>query len=118
MRGIDTDGKGNNEAEIESLTPQAEKNVSLQLLITDLIKTHEIKAEPAKLRQLIEKVAAGYQDPTEVINWYYSDKQRLAEVEALALEDEVVSWILSRAKVSEKQISFDDLMNKGQTETN
>lgn len=118
MRGIDTGGKGNDEAEIESLTPQAEKNVSLQLLITDLIKTHEIKAEPAKVRQLIEKVAAGYQDPTEVINWYYSDKQRLAEVEALALEDEVVSWILSRAKVSEKQISFDDLMNKGQTETN
>ncbi len=117
MRGIDP-GDSNNEAEIEALTPQAEKNVSLQLLVADIIKTQKIKAEPSQVREIIEKVARGYEDPNEVINWYYGDKQRLAEVEALALEDEVVKWVLSRAKVTEKQISFDDLMNKVQTETN
>jgi trigger factor len=52
-----------------------------------------------------------------VVKWYYADQNRLSEVEALALEDEVVAWILSKAKVTGKEMPFDDLMNKGQTET-
>ena len=65
---------------------------------------------------MIESFAQGYEDPNEVIKWYYSDANRVAEVEALALEDEVVKWIYTQAKVTEKQLPFDDLMNKGQTE--
>ncbi len=89
--------------------------MTLQLVITDLVKNEGIKVEANQVRQMIEKVAEGYEDPNEVINWYYSDRTRLAEVEALALEDEVVQWVLSKARVKEKQMSFDDLMNKGQT---
>ena len=49
-------------------------------------------------------------------NWYYSDQKNLAEVEALALEDNIVDWVMEHAKVSDKPYTFDELMNKGQTE--
>lgn len=94
---------------------QAEKRVTLQLLVADIIKTNGIKVDPAKVRAMIEKSAVGYEDTSEVINWYYSDKTRLAEVEALALEEEVINWILGKAQVNETELAFDALINKGQT---
>jgi trigger factor len=117
MRGINVDHHHDDEAETEAFTKQAEKKVTLQLIITDIVRTQQIKVEPAKVRKMIETVAQGYEDPNEVVKWYYSDANRVAEVEALALEDEVVAWILSRGKVTENELPFDDLMNKGQTET-
>jgi len=95
---------------------QAEKRVTLQLLVADIIKTNGIKVDPAKVRAKIEKAAVGYEDTSEVINWYYSDKNRLAEVEALALEEEVINWIMEKAQVIETELAFDALINKGQTE--
>ena len=94
---------------------QAEKRVSLQLIVGEIIKQNELKADPAKVREMIEQAASGYEDPNAVINWYYSDQKNLAEVEALALEDGVVDWILGHADVTEKVCAFDDIMNKGQT---
>lgn len=117
MRGIDVDHHHDEAAETAAFTSQAEKKVSLQLIIADIVRTQQIKVEQAKVRQLIETVAQGYEDPAEVVKWYYADQNRLAEVEALALEDEVVAWILSKAKLTEKEMPFDDLMNKGQTES-
>lgn len=116
MQGIDVDRYMPGDEQDEALQKRAERKVTLQLVIADLVKNEDIKVEPSRVREMIEKVAEGYEDPNEVINWYYSDRNRLAEVEALALEDEVVQWILSKAKVTDKKIPFDDLMNKGQTE--
>ena len=116
MRGVDVGHHHDDEAETAALTTQAGKKVTLQLIITDIVRTQQIKVEPAKVRKMIEIVAQGYEDPNEVVNWYYSDSNRVAEVEAMALEDEVVAWILSRGKVTGKELLFDDLMNKGQTE--
>ena len=90
---------------------QAEKRVTLQLLIADIVKTNGIKVDHSKVRTKIEKAAVGYEDTSEVINWYYSDKNRLAEVEALVLEEEVIDWIMDKAKVNETELSFDALMN-------
>jgi len=90
---------------------QAEKRVTLQLLIADIIKENEIKVDQSKVRSMIEKAADGYEDTSEVINWYYSDKKRLAEVEALALEEQVINWIMDKAKVNETELAFDALMN-------
>jgi trigger factor len=98
------------------INEQAEKRVALQLLVADIIKTNGIKVDPAKVRAKIEKAAVGYEDASEVINWYYSDKNRLAEVEALALEEEVINWIMDKAQVIETELAFDALINKGQTE--
>ncbi len=96
---------------------QAEKRVTLQLLVADIIKINGIKVDPAKVRTMIEKAAVGYEDTSEVINWYYSDKNRLTEVEALALEEEVINWVMEKAHVNETELAFDALINKGQTET-
>ena len=117
MQGIPVEHEHDNIAENSAFTEEAEKKVTLQLIMSDIIKRQEIKAEPARVRNMIESVARSYDDPNEVINWYYGDPKRLAEVEALVLEDEVVKWVLDKAKVTEKQLSFDDLMNKRQTET-
>ena len=102
-------------ADASKFKEQAEKRVTLQLLVADIIKTNGIKVDPAKVRAMIEKSAVGYEDTSEVINWYYSDKTRLAEVEALALEEEVINWILGKAQVNETELAFDALINKGQT---
>jgi len=97
---------------------QASKRIAYQMIVADIAKTNEIKADPAKIRNIIEKSAKSYEDPSEVINWYYGDQNRLAEIEAIALEDEVVKWVLGRAQVNEQKLTFDALMNKGQTGTN
>jgi trigger factor len=97
---------------------QASKRIAFQMIVADIAKANEIKADPTKVRQIIEKSAQSYEDQSEVINWYYSDQNRLAEIEAIALEDEVVKWVLDRAQVNEQELTFDALMNKGQTGTN
>jgi trigger factor len=94
---------------------QAEKRVSLQLIVGEIIKENELKADPAKVREMIEQAASGYEDPNSVVNWYYSDQKNLAEVEALALEDGVIDWVLEHADVTDKACTFDEVMNKGQT---
>ncbi len=99
------------EGDASMFNEQAEKRVTLQLLIADIIKENEIKVDQSKVRSKIEKAAEGYEDTSEVINWYYSDKNRLAEVEALVLEEQVINWIMDKARVNETELAFDALMN-------
>ena len=113
QQGLDSGAIG--EADASLFKDQAEKRVSLQLIVGEIIKENELKADPAKVRQMIEQAASGYEDPNAVINWYYSDQKNLAEVESLALEDSVVDWVLGHASVSDKACTFDEIMNKGQT---
>ena len=96
---------------------QARKRVSLQLIVGELIKVKEIKAEPSKVKARIEKLAESYRDPAAIVQWYYSDKGRLNEIEAMVLEDEVIDAVSSQAQVTEVNSGFDEVMNKGQTET-
>jgi trigger factor len=97
------------------IAEQAKKRVSLQLILAEIIKQNDLKADPKKVRQMVEHAASGYEDPKAVINWYYSDKKNLAEVEVLSLEDNVVDWVLEHANVTDKPSTFDEIMNKGQT---
>ena len=85
------------------------------MILAELIKQNDLKADPKKVRQMVEHAASGYEDPKAVINWYYSDKKNLAEVEVLSLEDNVVDWVLEHANVTDKPSTFDEIMNKGQT---
>jgi len=117
MRGVDVHHHHDEAAETATFSDQAERKVTLQLLIADIVRTENIRVEPAKVRKMIENIAQSYEHPQEVINWYYSVKEHLADVELLALEDAVIEWVLSRIRVQEKKFSFDDLMNKVQTET-
>ena len=92
------------------------KRVSLGLLIGELIKENDIKADPNEVRTRIDGIASTYEDPKEVVRWYYSDPSRLSDVESTVLEDTVVAWILERAEVVAEPMSFDELLNPGQTQ--
>lgn len=91
---------------------QAKKRVSLGLILNELVKSNGLEAKPDQVRAVIDDFAQSYEDPTEVVRWYYSDKQRLSEVEALALEENVVNFILGKGKVTDKPVSFDELMGR------
>ena len=90
--------------------PQAEKRVRLGLVVAELVRANELQAKPEQLRAHIDEMAASYEKPEEVVRWYLGDNQRLAEVEAVVLENNVTDFVLGKAKVSEKAISFDELM--------
>lgn len=94
----------------------ARRRVTLGLLLGEVLKTSAVKADPARVRALVESLAASYEDPNEVIKWYYASKERLAKVESLVLEDQVVDWIAERAQVSERTATFDEIMNPQQTQ--
>jgi trigger factor len=80
-------------------------------VLSEIIKQHKITVSPAKLREMVESIAASYETPEEVIKYYYGNKQRMNEIENYALEDEVVDWVLSQADVAEKSATFDEIMN-------
>ncbi len=93
--------------------PQAEQRVRLGLVVAEVVKANDLHAKPEQIRAHIEEMAASYERPDDVTRWYYSDNQRLAEVEAVVIESNVAEFVLSKAKVTEKAISFEELMGQG-----
>ncbi len=89
---------------------QAERRVRLGLIVSDLVKLHSLQAKPEQVRAFIEDQAQSYENPAEVMQWYFQDRARLADVEAVILEDNVVEFTLGKSKVVEKKMSFDELM--------
>jgi len=85
---------------------EAQNRVKLGFLIGELVKIHELKVEQEQVRQMVERIAYTYKDPEAVIEEYYADEQRLKEVESIVLENQVVSWLLERAKITEKLMDF------------
>ncbi|ABM38257.1 trigger factor [Polaromonas naphthalenivorans] len=96
----------------ELFRPQAEKRVRLGLVVAELVRANELQAKPEQLKSHIEELAASYEKPQEVVRWYLSDNSRMAEVEAVVIENNVTDFVLGKAKVSEKAISFDELMGQ------
>jgi trigger factor len=96
----------------EIFEEQAKRRVTLGLVVGELVKANSLNAKPEQIRTLIEDYAQSYEQPNEMVRWLYSDPQRLGEFEALAVEGNVVKWVLEHAKVEDKPVSFDELMNK------
>ena len=96
----------------EMFKDQAERRVKLGLVVAEMIGHFELSAEPAKVRQAIEDIASTYQDPDEVINWYYSENEQLAGIESRVLEDSVVERLLADAEVVEVSCSYQDALAK------
>ena len=92
--------------------PQAEKRVRLGLVVAELVRANELQAKPEQLKAHIEELAASYEKPQEVVRWYLGDNRRMAEVEAVVIENNVTEFVLGKAKVSEKAIAFDELMGQ------
>jgi trigger factor len=92
--------------------PQAEKRVRMGLVVADLVRANNLQATPEQIKAHIEELASSYEKPADVVRWYYSDMSRLGEVEAIVIENNVTEFILSKAKVNAKAISFDELMGQ------
>lgn len=90
---------------------EAQRRVKLGLIMGEIIRQHDFRAEPDQVRAMVEKIAAPYEHPEEVVKWYYGDKSRLTEIESLVLEEQIVDWVLDQARVDEKSYSFNELMN-------
>ncbi|SFM94250.1 trigger factor [Formivibrio citricus] len=91
---------------------QAKRRVHLGLALAELVEANDLKAQPEQVKAIIEEMAQNYENPVEVVAWYYADKKRLANVESMALEDGVVDFVLGKVKVVEKAIDFDELMGQ------
>ena len=88
----------------------AKRRVALGLIIGELARTENLQPKPAEVRAVVEAEAATYESPAEVVKWFYMQPQRLSEMEGVALEANVVKWVLSKAKVVDKPTAFDELM--------
>jgi trigger factor len=89
---------------------KAEHRIKLGLILAELMKVHHLKAAPEQVRSVIEEAAQAYDNPEEVIKWHYSSEERLQDAESLALEENVVQWVLGQVNVVEKPVTFDELM--------
>ena len=89
---------------------QAKRRVNLGLIIAELIKIHDLRPKPEQVRTIIEEHARSYEHPDQVVKWYYSAPERLNDIEALVLEDNVVEWVMKQSKVEDKPMGFDELM--------
>jgi trigger factor len=94
----------------EMFRPQAERRVRLGLVVAELVRAHNLHAKPEQIKTHVEELAASYEKPAEVVRWYYSDNRRLAEVEAIVIENNVTEYVMSQAKAVDKSVSFDELM--------
>jgi len=88
----------------------AKRRVALGLIIGELARTENLQPKPAEVRAVVEQEAATYESPAEVVKWFYMQPQRLSEMEGVALEANVVKWVLGKAKVVDKPLAFDELM--------
>jgi len=89
---------------------QAQRRVNLGLILSELVKAHGLEPKPEQVRTLVEEQAQSYENPQEVVRWYYQQPERLREFESMAMEDNVVDWALKTARVEDKPIEFDELM--------
>ena len=110
QRGI----KDADKAEIpeDVFRPQAERRVRLGLVVAELVRANELHATPEQLKAHVEELSASYEKPEEVVRWYFGDRQRLAEVEAVVVENNVTEFVLGQAKINDKSVSFDELMGQ------
>ncbi|MBK6357790.1 MAG: trigger factor [Betaproteobacteria bacterium] len=98
----------------EWFADQAKRRVTLGLILAEVVKTEKLQATPEQVRAMVEENAQSYEHPEEVIRWYYAQPQRLQEVEGVAIENNVVAWVLGKAKVTDKAAVFDELMGQKQ----
>jgi trigger factor len=91
---------------------QASRRVRLGIILAEVVKTQGLSSKPEQVRVLVEELAQSYEEPEQVVKWYFENPERLQEVESLALEENVVAWAVTQAKVEDVPTSFDELMGR------
>lgn len=116
-------GAGAQDLDLKSLLPdemfteRAQRRVKLGLVLAELISHFGLKADPDAVRATVDEIASTYQDPEEVVNWYYSNQEQLAGVESRVLEDAVVEKLLEQADVQDTPCNYQDAIALGQQAT-
>ncbi len=96
----------------EWFAEQAKRRVSLGLILAEVVKTEKLLAKPEQIRTVVEEAAQSYEEPEELVRWYYAKPERLSEVEGVVIENNVVDWVIGKAKVSDLAIGFEELMGR------
>lgn len=96
----------------DMFTGQAERRVRLGLILAEIVQAHKLVAQPEQIRALIAEQAQSYEDPDQVVQWYYQSPERMHEIESLALEENVVAWVAGQAQVEDVTTSFEELMGR------
>ena len=96
----------------ELFTENAQRRVSIGLILGEVIKVNDLKADEDKVNALIETTASAYEDPQEVIEYYKSNQELMSQMQNVALEEQAIEWVLEQAKVKEVKTKFDEIMNK------
>jgi trigger factor len=89
---------------------RATKRVKLGLILAELVKKHDLQAKPEQVKALVNEYAQSFEHPEEVIRWHAAEPERMREVENLVLEDNVVTWVMASAKVTEQPVDLNELM--------
>ncbi len=94
----------------EMFEEQAKRSTALRLVLSQLVNAEKLHAEADQIKAMVETFAQNYEQPQQMIDWYYADVKRLDEPSALATEANVVKWVLEKAQVKDKKVKFDELM--------
>lgn len=100
----------------ELFEEQAKRRVSLGLIVAEVVKQNDIKPDNDRVRAMVEELASAYQEPEQVVNWYMQNEQQLAEIQSVVLEEQVVDTVLQKAKVTDKQVSYEEAVKPAQPE--
>ncbi|KAA3634301.1 MAG: trigger factor [Proteobacteria bacterium] len=95
----------------ERVMPEARRRVALGLIVHEVVRANDIKTDDARVRERIEELASSYERPEEFVQWHYADRSRLANVEAMVLEEQVVEFLLESATVTDNPVSFEEFVN-------
>ena len=98
----------------DAFEEQAKRRVALGLILAEIAQKNAIELDSNKVRGTIEEMAKSYERPEDVVNWYYSDKSRLNDVQQMVLEDQIIEWLVAQAKVSDETVKFSDVMDRQQ----
>ena len=112
----DMQARGMNVADIPMPTDlfeeRAQRRVALGLILAEIVQSQSLEAKPEQVTAMIEEFAESYEDPQDVMAWYRKNPEKMQEIESLALENNVVEWVLGQVKVIEQVTAFDELMGK------
>jgi trigger factor len=111
--GIDDDSRFPDEL----FDQDARKRVALWLITTEIVKTQDLKPDQVKVQQLLEDISADYDEPQQIINYYRSNKEAMSRVESMVIEEQIVDWVLSKARVKQESMTYDQVVNSGVAET-
>jgi len=112
QQNMESSGQQLAETDKEKLVEPAKERVKLGLLMNQIIQANDLEPSPEKMEETVAKIASTYEDPQAVMQWYFQDRKRLAELEAVVLEDEVLDILINKAQITEKQVDFDEAIKK------